>query len=158
MRIDTLFFFYKLSTNFCEVSSFSRCEFRLSRYKVGGSLVAIEFKDLFKVDPKPEMVDDAVRFIHRCKRCEWPRLHESPHFKESERSIMIDVCSHILVPMCDGVILERRYREALAKMPHTSIRCGNIGLGTPDTWHGSPDVRVRAGEVRVNLLYIRWRW
>ena len=156
MRIKTPFYFCKLSTDFCEVSSFSRCEFRLALHKVGDASVAINFKDLFKVDPKPEDVDDAVKFIHQCKKKEWPCshlyncVHKSPNFKESEKSIMIDVCSNILVPLCNEVILEQRYREALVRMPHPSIlTCGDIGLGTSNTWHGTPD--VRAGE--VNLLY-----
>ena len=161
MRVKTPFFVCKLNPQFCEVSSFSRCDFRLGWHKVGKAdspSVAISFQDLFKVDPKPEDVDDVVKFIHRCKQKEWPCrhflncVHKSPDFKESEKTVVIDVCSNILVPLCNEVILERRYRENLARMLHPStLTYGDIGLGTPKTWHGTPDIRVRAGE--VNLLY-----
>jgi hypothetical protein len=76
-----------------------------------------------------------------------------PDFKESEKSILLDVCSDILVPLCNEVILEWKYREDLAKMPQrpSTLTYGHLGLGTSDTWHGTPDIRVRAGE--VNFLY-----
>ena len=165
MRVEASFFICKVSTDFCDVSSFSRCEFRLTRHKEAGNAdadapsIVIRFEDLFKVDPKPEDVDDAVKFIHRCKQKEWPCdhllncVHKMPDFKESEKSILIDVCSDILVPLCNEVILERKYREDLAKMPQhpSTLTYGNIGLGTCNTWHGTPDIRVRAGE--VNFLY-----
>ena len=160
MRINTPFFVCKLNTGFCEVSSFSRCEFRLGRhmYSVGSSCVAISFQDLFNVDPKPENVDDAVKFIHRCRQIDWPCqhhlncVHRSPNFRISEKSVAVDVCSNILAPLCNEVILERTYREDLERIPHPpTLTYGDIGLGTTNTWHGTPDIRVRAGE--VNFLY-----
>lgn len=47
-------------------------------------------------------------------------VHKSSDFKESEKTIVVDVCSNILVPLCNEVILERRYREDLARMQHPS--------------------------------------
>ena len=155
----------KVSTDFCDVSSFSRCELRLTRHKKAGNAdadapsMAIQFEDLFKVDPKPEDVDDAVTFIHQCKQKDWPCphllncVHKMPDFKESEKSILLDVCSDILVPLCTEVILEQKYREDLARMPQhpATLTSGTIGLGTSNTWHGTPDLRVREGE--VNFLY-----
>ena len=78
-----------------------------------------------------------------------------PDFKESEKSILLDVCSDIVVPLCNEVILERMYREDLTQLPQhpSALTYGNIGLGTSNTWHGTPDIRVRAGE--VNFLYSR---
>ena len=56
----------------CEASSFSRCDFRLGRHTLdeANSLaaVALSFEDLFKVDLKPEHVDDGMKFIHQCKK------------------------------------------------------------------------------------------
>ena len=127
-------------------------------YSVGSSCVAISFQDLFNVDPKPENVDDAVKFIHRCRQIDWPcqhRLncvHRSPNFRISEKSVAVDVCSKILAPLCNEVILERMYREDLERILHPpTLTYGDIGLGTTNTWHGTPDIRVRAGE--VNFLY-----
>ena len=34
---------------------------------------------------------------------------------------------------------------------HISFALAHLGLGTPNTWHGTPDIRVRVGE--VHLLY-----
>ena len=110
------------------------------------------------IDPKPEDVDDAMKFIYQCRKNDWPCrhflncVHKSPNFKESEKTVTIDVCSGILVPLCNEVILEPRYREDLTRMTHPStLTCSDIGLGTPNTWHGTPDIRGRAGG--VNLLY-----
>ena len=121
--------------------------------------MAIRFEDLFKVDPKHEDVDDAVTFIHWCKHKDWPCrhllncVHKMPTFKESEKSILLDVCSDILVPLFTEVILQQKYREDLARMPQhpATLTSASIGLGTSNTWHGTPDIRVSGGE--VNFLY-----
>ena len=76
-------------------------------------------------------------------------FYKGPNFPESEKTILI---ADILVPLCNEVILERRYQEYLERIPHPStLTYGDIGLGARNTWHGTPDMRVRVGE--VNLLY-----
>ena len=65
---------------------------------------------------------------------------------------MLNIASEILVPLCKEVLLEKRARAALSS--HLSrrqslalnLRCADLGLGTVNTWHGTPDLRVRGGE------------
>jgi len=150
---ETPFFVCKMMSGFCEDSSFSQCQFRIeasTNPNDPSKVRAFKFLDLFNVDLKPEGVDGAMKFIHRCKKIFWPCDHWSPNFVESEKTIMIDVCTTILMPLCNEVILERGYQDSLKSVSWSSLTCGAIGLGTPKTWHGTPDGRVRAGG--VNLL------
>ena len=152
-RVETPFFVCKMVSDFCEVSSFSSCDFCIEAHKDPDDpsrFCAFKFLDLFNVDLKPKDVDSAMKFINRCKSIYWPCDHWSPDFVESEKTIMIDVCTTILLPLCNEVILERRYQDSLESMHWSSLTCGAIRLGTPKTWHGTPDGRVRAGG--VNLL------
>ena len=154
-RVETPFFACKL----VEVSTFSSCDFCVELHEVGTAdsrTVAISFSDLFDVDLKTED-DDAVKFIYRCSEIEWPCrhllscVHKSFGFVESERTILIDVCTNILLPLCNEVILDWRYEESLSIMQQhlPTLTCGAIGLGTLETWHGTPDGRVREGEVHL---------
>ena len=60
---------------------------------------------------------------------------------------MLNVSSKILVPLCREVVLESSYGEILGEQMTTELNCGDIGMGSVDTWHGTPDVRVREVEV-----------
>lgn len=151
-KIQTPFFACKLVSQFCEVSTFSSCDFGVELHEVGTAdsrTVAISFSDLFDVDLKTED-DDAVKFIYRCSEIEWP-CRKSFGFVESERTILIDVCTNILLPLCNEVILDWRYKESLSitQQHLPTLTCGAIGLGTLETWHGTPDGRVREGEVHL---------
>ena len=105
------------------------------------------FEDLFDVDPIPD--NDAVKFLKNCRSKIWP-IYYSPDFKESEKSVMLDVCSQILVPLTNEVIVERSYKQILKERPYSSLMFADIGIGSTKTWHGTPDARVRAG---VNVLF-----
>ena len=42
--------------------------------------------------------------------------------------------------------MEKMYQYVLIQMPNV-LKCSNIGMGSVQTWHGTPDARVRGAEV-----------
>ena len=58
---------------------------------------------------------------------------------------MIALCREIFVPLCREVVLETRYTTRMGKV--TGVKVGYIGLGSANTWHGTPDARVRGMDV-----------
>ena len=119
-------------------------EFALGVHTDGERQFALKFNTLFKVEAKPEF-GEALKFIHNSRKHLWPVFHPDPTFKQSEKNLMLSDCisSEILVPLCKEVILEKRY----ASDPVIAgIQCSDIGIGTLNTWHGTPDLQVR-GEV-----------
>ena len=110
--------------------------------------MAIDVTTLFNVKGAATQENiEALKFIHTSRRHLWPPVD----FKRSTRSekvTVLDVCSHILVPLCGEVLLEQRYHSSIPGGPSMpKLQCAYIGMGTVNTWHGTPDVRVRGTEV-----------
>ena len=54
--------------------------------------------NLFKVEVAgSEELNEAVTFIHRCRRILWPVIQADPKSVKSERDVMLDITSEILV-------------------------------------------------------------
>ena len=139
------FAFHYVTSDFCPSSSFSTVDLQLAVHNNGLGQYALNFNTLFKVDVEPQHAE-ALKFIHRSRSHPWPPFHPDPNFKQSEKSIMLSICSEILLPLCREVILEKTYQADLSKWPMiTGLECSDIGMGSKDTWHGTPDVRVRGG-------------
>ena len=51
------------------------------------------------------------------------------------------------MPLCSEVLLESRYASILKRHRLPELQVGDIGLGSVDTWHGTPDARLRGMEV-----------
>ena len=49
------------------------------------------------------------------------------------------------MPLCREVLLERRYTTQISQIPELQV--GDLGLGSVDTWHGTPEARLRGVEV-----------
>ena len=47
--------------------------------------------------------------------------------------------------LCHEVLLESRYTTRISQIPELQV--GDLGLGSVDTWHGTPDPRLRGVEV-----------
>ena len=146
-----------MTSDFRPKSSFSRVEFVLGVHSDGRRQLALHFNTLFKVEAKPEF-DEALKFIRNSRKHLWPSFHPDPNFrfnpdpnfKQSEKNLMLDVSSEILVPLCKEVTLEKTMRPMMAGIKMAGIKFSKIRLGTLDTWHGTPDMRVRGG---VHLVH-----
>ena len=140
-----------MEDSFSSNATFSRLNLTLGAHNNGLRRIALSFNSLFKVEAKSAEFQGAVQFIHSCENQLWPPFHADPDFKLTETSVMLDICSKILAPLCTNVIMEKRYRTPLSlyldrtPVPTNNLQCGNIGIGTIGTWHGTPDVQVRGG-------------
>ncbi len=66
----------------------------------------------------------------------------------SEQDVCKNICKEIFSPLCaNDVVLEKRYNRTCG-IPGLSYN--DLGLGTPKTWHGTPDVVVRGTAVVVS--------
>ena len=150
----------KVPQSFNSSTAFSKLDLKLAAHNDGVTKKAVQFTTLFGIDPAEIHISDAVKFLHRCKRCPWPpppgtqdTYSAPPAKKRSESSIMMDISTEILQHLCIDVTLESRYaghpQRKLGPSPVTGITCEDIGIGTIHTWHGSPDGRVRGGATFV---------
>ena len=138
---ETAFVPHKVTSSFSSVASFSMLDFQLASYTDRNGQVAVQFGDLFKLK---EVEDDmALEFIAKSRRRLWPPLDLDS--TSTEADTMIALCREIFVPLCREVVLETRYTTRMGKV--TGVKVGNIGLGSANTWHGTPDARVRGMDV-----------
>ena len=140
---ETAFFVFHQAEAFCPYSSFSRLSFRMDAHRLEGRPVkaTLHFGNLFEVDVKAlgPKFDEVIKFILNCTSRPWP----DPKFVDTEKSVMLEIASKIFGKLCDEVTMEKRYRSDIAAMPNVGLMTGFLGLGTAQTWHGTPDVRVR---------------
>lgn len=143
---DVYFVLHYVDSNFYPKSNFSSLEFVLNTYTThdGVAQAAISPSTLFSFEPRLEY-HDVMQFIRNSRSCPWPPLLLER--KSSEQDVMIAIASHILRPLCREVILEISYTKALQKRPVPGLEARHIGMGSLNTWHGSPDARVRGTEV-----------
>ena len=140
LNATTAFVFHQVSCPFCPVGPFSALGSTLSlkvHLSGGVSQAALKFDDLFKVEAMGSEFDAAIKFIRNCRSRPWP----VSRVNETEKTVMLDIASHILVKLCLEVTLEKRYSAATATMP--GLTTSRLGLGSNKTWHGTPDVQVR---------------
>ena len=131
---------------------FSQVDLALEAYETPlKEIIVVRTRQLFQFDEellltpdkRPENVNKAftslLSFLERCRSTPWPPSHAKP-YKEVEQ--FLDIATHLLYPLCSEVILENRYRTKLG-CGNTFLTTAPIGIGSVDTWHGSPDARVR---------------
>ena len=113
----------------------------------GMTKTALTFDTLFGIDPAKIAITDAVEFLFRSRSWPWPPPPLSPEANKSrsESSIFIMVATEIPRQLCVDVTLECRYRAPLSLHPPALVECGDIGIGSVKTWHGTPDGCVRGG-------------
>ena len=135
---------HKVTSNFSTLSSFSALDLRLAAHvEDAHRQVGIRVKDLFTV----EAVDagtSVLEFIAHRRRKIWPPFHPY-NTKRMETDILVELCREIFVPLCREVLLESRYTTRISQIPELQV--GDLGLGSVDTWHGTPDARLRGMEV-----------
>ena len=154
---DFRFGFHHMTTNFFVKSLLSRLDFDLAAYvdDTASSWIAIGLKSIITLDSlNEEHHFDVLKWISNCKKHLWPPPRFGQH-KVSEYSVMLDIAWHILVPLCQEVTMEKRFETFLKSqqpMPYVDvhIKTKDIGLGSVDTWHGTPDSRVRGAEVLLS--------
>lgn len=145
-ELNINFCFYKVSSTFCPTSAFSDLDFKIEAYTddSGNYRVGFKVEDLFKVEAMDPAFTSALKFITNGRNHFWP---PSTPTKHSEKELMVS-CSNIFLPLCSEVILENTYGTFLTKRKGPEVlQTGNIGMGTTNTWHGTPDARVRGTDL-----------
>ena len=143
----TAFVFHRVDPEFSPYGSFSSVTLKLEVHSSGKPphQEAIQFNTLFKVDFEAtnSEFDEARKFIRHCRKRIWPPFHSN-----SEKSVMLEIASQILVHLCPEVTMEKRYSSLVASNPACgTIRTSPLGMGSVEMWHGTPDTRVRGGVV-----------
>ena len=149
---STAFVVHRVEPPFCPFGPFSSLTLRLkactNSSQTDRSRVALRFEQLFKVEATER--GEGENFIHTCKKTLWPDFHASPSYKDTERSVLLEIVSEILVKLgCKVTMEKRRFHTALeavlARDPKMSrsLSTSALGLGSTETWHGTPDLRVR---------------
>lgn len=149
---DIPFRFYKVTHDFNPTSAFSRVELCMAPYKTSNkrAYIVIRAKSLFNLD-RLEITEenkDVIEFIKNCKQIAWP-----PYCSEhiTERITLMQISQKFFVPLCQPgqVILDKTYTSYLKTLGPASegLKALPIGCGSIDTWHGSPDARVRGTEI-----------
>ncbi len=132
-----------MSSTFCPTSAFSDLDFAVEAHvdDSGSFRVGLHVKDLFKLDAVDPAFTSALKFIVNGRNHPWPPFTTST--KRSEKDVMVSLCSNIFLPLSSEVILESTYATFLmGKDPPVPLQASHIGLGTINTWHGTPDARA----------------
>ena len=141
------FVFYKVVRNFCASTSLRDSFFRFETIQNGGNDMIMCFNQLFNFPP--DILDDQsacptalkesmkklVNFMKRCPQTPWHSLRKGANEKE----VIVDVATKVLAHLFD-VTFESGYKELVQGIPNITIK--NIGIGSNDTFHGTPDLRV----------------
>jgi len=152
------FCLYKITENFNPTSSFSRVELNMTPFKsTAGAHLGIRAAELYRLD-QLEITDENknfMNFICTCDHVSWP-----PKVKQKlESTTFIEISRKLLVPLTEmnEVILDSTYHSYLKNLvsqPPSHVEISDsrltsnyIGCGSFDTWHGSPDARVRGTEI-----------
>ena len=144
---EIAFVLHKVTSDFSSLSSFSTLDLRLAAHvnDAQQGQMAIRVKDLFKVEAVNSGTS-ALEFIAHSRKKIWPPVYPSTT-KPKETDIMISLSTQIFVPLCSEVLLESRYATILERHRLPELQVGDSGLGSVDTWHGTPDARIRGMEV-----------
>lgn len=143
INTEIAFVLYKVTSDFSSLSSFSTLDLRLATHvdDARRGRMAFRVKDIFKVEAVNSGTS-ALEFIAHSRRKIWPPFYPSTT-KRKETNVMISLCKEIFVPLCSEVLLESRYSTILERQGIPDLQVGDIGLGSVDTWHGTPDARIR---------------
>jgi hypothetical protein len=136
---------HKVTSNFSSLSSFSALDLRLAAHvdDAHRGQVGIRVKDPFTVEAVDAGTSE-LEFIANSRKKIWPPF-DPFNTKRMETDIMVTLCREIFVPLCREVLLESRYRTRISRIP--KLQFGDLGLGSVDTWHGTPEARLRGMEV-----------
>ena len=142
---EVLFVFHYVDSDFYSKATFSNLTFSLRVYTAGGTKAAVRPSTLFTFTPPSEDHFEALKFLNSCRSRPWPP-YPWPS-KPSEKDVMLALASDIFLPLGRDVVLEKRYNGLLLDKPIPGVSAADLGMGSVNTWHGTPDARVRGAHV-----------
>lgn len=133
--LETKFYYIQTTSNFSSWTEFSDTRFRLSKCFDGYGRYT-ELVDLIDVKKccgiYPGKLKQAldIKWIY-------------PAQKKVDRVVNIAV---LFTRLCDEVALDKEYEKERSR-----FSVGHIGLGSPETWHGSADMSVKCSSSSLDI-------
>ena len=112
--------------------AFSKCELQIST-QISGLKRFIRLSALVDVEKCVKLYSEAGDEIKKA-------LSTSLKYDNQSEVVCAVELAGLVAPLCREVLLENRYGGESFPLP---IRTSSLGLGSPLTWHGSPDLRLR---------------
>ena len=103
-----------MTFTFTPNDSFSSVHFDLAVHTHSTRKIGFTFNQLFKVEKLPFV--ENLKFVCSSRSHPWPSRIDLT-VKPSEKEVVLRLASEILVPLCTEVLLEKRYRMDISKMP-----------------------------------------
>ena len=142
---EVIFVFHYVDSEFYSKATFSNLKFSLRVYTAGGTKAAVRPSTLFTVTPPSEDHFEALKFLNSCRSRPWPPYPRPS--KPSEKDVLVELACQIFLPLGREVVLEKRYYGLLRDKPIPGVSAADLGMGSLETWHGTPDARVRGAHV-----------
>lgn len=162
---DVPFILYKVEGSFSTHVAFSDAKFLLRPItnKSEGTALAVPFHVLYNFPPKllddPSTRPDALKesfekLIKTVKnRAFIPPMDELDTFpapppspssrKLGKEDTMLNIAKYLILPLFGEADFEKKYQRLIGGL-QGRIRLGSIRLGSKDTFHGAPDMRVQS--------------
>lgn len=126
---------YKITENFNPTQPFSTVKLNLAHFLTEDeTVVALRTTDVFDISMAEYATENSMKFINASRKHSWPPL-ECQGKKKTEHQILIEFCR------CALLESEPRYLHESSNRP-INLYCGNLGMGSNETWHVIPDGRV----------------
>ena len=133
---DHVVIFQRVSRNFCTVSNFTEARIPMEAIRgTEGLRKCMKIIDLLHMEKVLENIPEGVRdFLDKCTP--WPERNK----KHYEMKVLVDLAQSVLVPLFGEVTFESKYRKEVEGI--LGMRAEALGIGTYNTLHGTPDIRV----------------
>lgn len=82
-----------------------------------------------------ESIDRLIKMMNDARKISWMGEFTT------EEEFVVSLCERILLPLFGEVTLEKRYQKKVCNL--SGARAEHIGMGAKNTWHGTPDLRVK---------------
>ena len=144
---DVPFFFFQVSTSFYPKGNFSELNLEFVPFTTRDDHKIVIYAKEHLIAWR--LNQSMNRFSKNCKSKPWPPY--GLNSKSLEKEVVVALCQHIFVPLSrpDTVFLEHGYTSLLSALG-PGIKIAKLGMGSSNTWHGTPDVRVRGAEIISN--------
>ncbi len=140
--LKTEFFYLKVKEVVAPYSSFSSLDFQLENLVYNESTVFVPLSSLIDTKKFKRCLEENVADVQGA----YKKFKELIYAKvESEPSVILHIAD-ALTPLCTSIVTEHPY-DALSPI----VTSAAIGLGTMDTWHGSPDMRIQAKDLKNSI-------
>lgn len=153
---DHVFNFYSVG-HFCPISVFSRIDFELQSH--GHFIATSKLFNLSTITDKLTNPELQKSFKNMVSMCHDPgidlsfvssKANEKSTFKEIVYNVLSKLGNVVMDKQSYGAVKEDDDQSSSGRS--TNVYSDWLGLGTPQTWHGYPDARIRIGSNDMTVI------